>query len=223
MVNVDFSPTRSPTNFPDPGGVDVGPIGVPAQVPTSLDEAFDPTFRVCSPAVYIELLAEDGTVIKEPGVKGNVVATPLVRYLQPMIRYPVGDVAEWVDYAAKTFKHRGRTSIAIKLATTFLDLPLIKKTIAEVVGASITGRFQCIVRRSDGSSVLVFRLAIPKPTNYVELRDEVENALARASPKWKRDRECDAIAPLILEWVTHNELIFSEKSGKLREIVDERY
>ncbi|EEQ29155.1 hypothetical protein McanMca71_000802 [Microsporum canis] len=205
------------------GGVDVGPLGVPARTPACFEEAFDPTFKMCFPAVLMEIIAEDGTVIKEPGIRGNVVATTLVRYLQPMIRYPVGDVAEWVDYEARTFKHRGRASIAIKVATTFLDLPLIKKIIAEVLGSSITGRFQCIVRRKEGSAILTFRLAIPKPEHHNQIRDEVEAALSRASPKWRRDRECSAIAPLILEWVDNSGLLYSEKSGKLREIVDERY
>ncbi|KAA8648500.1 uncharacterized protein ATNIH1004_004385 [Aspergillus tanneri] len=77
--------------------------------------------------------------------------------------------------------------IAVKIATTFLDLPLIKMTVAGVVGESVTGRIQCIVRRENSKYVLVFRLVIAKPENADD-RDVTDKPLGEASPKWKRDR-----------------------------------
>ncbi|KAI9741599.1 MAG: hypothetical protein M1818_004406 [Claussenomyces sp. TS43310] len=39
----------------------------------------------------------------ESGVTGHFVITNLTRQLQPAIRYPMGDVAEWVDRDERFF------------------------------------------------------------------------------------------------------------------------
>ncbi|KAM5473109.1 putative NRPS-like protein biosynthetic cluster [Microsporum audouinii] len=208
---------------PSYASVDAGQLGVLICSPSTEEDAIRPVYKVGYPAVILEILADDGTAIKEAGVRGNVVVTQLIRRLQPIIRYPVGDVAEWVDYSAQTLKYCGRASIAVKIATTFLDLPLMKTAVARAINESVTGRFQCIVRREHSQYVLVFRLAIPKPANANQLRDKIDKALGEASPKWKRDREGGAIAPLALEWVNIDELIYHEKSGKLKEIIEARY
>lgn len=208
---------------PSYASVDAGQVGVLVCSPSAEEDALRPVYKVGYPAVILEILADDGTVINEAGVRDNVVSTQLIRRLQPIIRYPVGDVAEWVDYDAQTLKYCGRASIAVKIATTFLDLPLMKTTVAREIKESVTGRFQCIVRRENARYVLAFRLAITKPENADQLRDNIDKALGEASPKWKRDQEGGAIAPLRLEWVNIGELIYHEKSGKLKEIVEERY
>ena len=54
--------------------------------------------------------------ITVPGVRGRVVVTNLFRTLMPIIRYPVGDLAEWVDDECRAFRLVGRTHEGARVA-----------------------------------------------------------------------------------------------------------
>lgn len=64
------------------------------------------TFKVLEPLVIVELVRSDGKVIRENGVRGKVVVTHLVRRLQPLVRFPTGDTAEWVDRSSEILRVR---------------------------------------------------------------------------------------------------------------------
>jgi phenylacetate-CoA ligase len=44
----------------------------------------------------VELIDEDGAVIKEPGRQGEIVATGLLSACVPLVRYRTGDFASWI-------------------------------------------------------------------------------------------------------------------------------
>jgi phenylacetate-CoA ligase len=104
-----FSASPSPINtsvFPNAvvrpsefASMAAGLIGIPAQGSNEKD-----VFKVLAPLVVLEIMGSDGRVVTEHGVRGKVVITHLVRKLQPLVRFPTGDFAEWVDYGAETFK-----------------------------------------------------------------------------------------------------------------------
>lgn len=90
------------------GSVDGGLIGLPVHPPSSTDDA-DPTlYTVNRPTMVMELTTDDGHLIEENGVRGGIIITNLERRLMPIIRYPMGDVAEWVDFNHRTFRLCGR-------------------------------------------------------------------------------------------------------------------
>ena len=65
----------------------------------------------------VEILDEDTErPITRPGVRGRVVVTNLFRTLMPVIRYPVGDLAEWVDDSCTAFRLVGRTHEGARVA-----------------------------------------------------------------------------------------------------------
>lgn len=45
----------------------------------------------------VELISTDGRVITEPGIRGEIVATGLISYGMPLIRYRTGDYAAWAE------------------------------------------------------------------------------------------------------------------------------
>ncbi|KAI1773887.1 hypothetical protein F4818DRAFT_452489 [Hypoxylon cercidicola] len=201
---------------------DLGLLGVPAPITTCEDREVDPTYSVAHEVAILEIVADDGTAIKQPGVRGNIIVTHLTRRLQPVVRYPVGDVAEWADYETRTFKYRGRASVKIKLATSTLDFTLVKRIVDEALETDVHGRLQCVLCCEDSRPKLVIRLAYPIPHNPGQIRHNIESAIWKASPDWKRDRLAGAILSLRLEWVDIGLLDHDESSGKLKEIVDER-
>jgi len=44
---------------------------------------------------HVDLVAADGTLITEPGVRGEIVATGLISAVMPLIRYRTGDFSSW--------------------------------------------------------------------------------------------------------------------------------
>ncbi|KAI0850408.1 hypothetical protein F5Y00DRAFT_268524 [Daldinia vernicosa] len=199
----------------------LGPLGFPGAIPTGIYRDVDPIYRVCDYVAVLEIVTDDGIVVKEAGVKGNIVVTHLIRRLQPLIRYPIGDVAEWVDYGSRIFKYCGKASTKIKVANTILDWSTLKDITSDVMKTDVSGRFQCILRLQDSCPKLVLRLAYPKPSEAGELRHNIEKVLWNTSSTWKSDRQAGAILCLRLEWVDDILLCVGE-TGEVLDVVDER-
>jgi phenylacetate-CoA ligase len=206
----------------DSGGLAVIPKACPSVDQWHVDLAADPVYRVVPGGSVMELLDDEGAIIDKSGIPGHVFMTSLVRRLQPMIRYPTGDMAVWLDYGANTFKFLGRGSMAVKIVSSWLDLAMLKKMLGEVLETEVSGRLQCIIRHEGLVSVLVLRIALPPPASEDVVREQVETKLREVSSSWGKSRDAGRIAPLRFEWVEVDGLVFLEKSGKLKEVLDER-
>ena len=186
------------------------------------DDEIHPVYRVNTAAIILEIIDSHGRPIKENGRRGTVVVTHLLKRLQPTIRYEVGDVAEWVDFAAATFRLGGRDAVGLKIGTAMLDQPTMWRVVARVLGDGVDA-FQAVVRRSDGRNEVTFRVAAPHPADPGAVRRDLEEEIVRANPAWGRNRDAGLIAPVQVQWVKFDELAINEKSGKFKEIVEERY
>lgn len=206
--------------------VDSGLIGIPANPPLYEDDDISPTYRSIAPFGIIELIAEDGTSIKEPGRRGNVYVTHLVKKKLPMIRYPVGDLAEWIDYEHGLFKLYGRDHVDLKVGTAHLDLPLLRHLMEKALGSGVIDSFQTIVRRDADAkaNTLTFRIATPEPPKEpARIAAFLEATLAQVIPSWTRNRENGHIGPVELEFCQMKDLVTHEKTGKLKNFIDERF
>ncbi|KAK3942535.1 hypothetical protein QBC46DRAFT_362540 [Diplogelasinospora grovesii] len=194
----------------DSGGMSVLPQAAPDLRKQDLDIATDPVYGVLQEATVVELLADDGSVIREPGIPGHVFVTSLIRRLQPVIRY-----------SSRTFRYLGRGSRAVKIVSSWLDLAMLKKLVGETLGTDVDGHLQCIIRHEGLASVLVFRLALLRPVNEDSVREQIDAKLRQESLSWQKSREEGRIIPLQFEWVDISRLVLLE-SGKLKEVLDER-
>ncbi|KAH8659902.1 hypothetical protein BX600DRAFT_466903 [Xylariales sp. PMI_506] len=204
------------------GAADGGLIGVPVPRPGADDEDIKPTYRVSHPTVLLEILDEDGNVIKAPGQKGRVVLTDVKRKLHPVVRYPMGDIAHWVDYGQSTFELLGRESVALKVGSLFLDIPKVRTLVASTFGDGFQDSFQLILRRATGKNEVTFRFAASQDDPEGATR-ALEQSLIAEFPKWGEYLKIGYIRPLRTEWVKLKDLVVTEKSGKLREIIEERW
>jgi phenylacetate-CoA ligase len=92
--------------------------------------------RVHGPHKVLEILDEDtAEPVREPGRPGLLVATDLVRRLMPVIRYPVGDVAEWVDHEDRRFRLLGRSEKGARVGPVTVYL----EDLRAVVEAAVSG------------------------------------------------------------------------------------
>ncbi|KAL8783495.1 MAG: hypothetical protein Q9213_004591 [Squamulea squamosa] len=204
--------------------VDSGLIGIPANAPLYEDDDISPMYRSCAPFAILELIAEDGTSIKEPGKRGHVYVTHLVKKKLPMIRYPVGDLAEWVDYDQGLFRLYGRDHVDLKIGTAHLDLPLLRALMERALGSGVIDSFQTIVRREGHSNILKFRIAAPQtPEHPEQIQKYLEGALMQVIPSWQKNREQGHIGDIQLEFCKMKDLVTHEKTGKLKNFIEERF
>jgi phenylacetate-CoA ligase len=203
--------------------VDSGLIGIPAHPPMNEDDDINPVYRSAAPFSILELIAEDGTVIREPGKRGHVYVTHLVKKKVPMMRYPVGDIAEWVDCSQGTFRLYGRDNVNLKVGTAHLDLPTLRALMERAMGSNAIDSFQTIIRRERHSNTITFRIAGKEPENSEAIRRMLEGSLAMVIPSWTRNRELGHIGPIQLEFVEMKDLVVNEKTLKLKPFIEERF
>lgn len=180
--------------------------------------------RAFTPHTVVEIVDEEsGRPIPRAGVPGRLVVTDLRRRLMPVLRYPVGDRAEWVDRAAAVFRILGRAEEGVRVGPVTLHTQDVHDivTAADTAG-EVTG-LQLVVRREDGRDGLVLRLATAEPARpATALADAVAAAVLAQRPLYGSAAAAGHVNPLVVEWAHHRELAVNSRSGKLVRVVDER-
>ncbi|GIH05605.1 hypothetical protein Rhe02_36720 [Rhizocola hellebori] len=196
--------------------VDAGLVGAP--VPgddVRVHEAF--------PNRTLVELVDDvtGEPITAIGVPGRLVVTNLFRTLMPIIRYPVGDRAEWVDPERQRFRLVGRSLEGARVGTVAMPTEDIRAVlIAADPAGHITG-MQMVQRRWDGKDGLILRLSCAQ-TPPGDLAAHLIAAVYAARPLYPAEVELGAIHHLSVEWVPREGLVTNPRTGKLVQVVDER-
>ncbi|MFI8460223.1 phenylacetate--CoA ligase family protein [Kitasatospora sp. NPDC085464] len=180
--------------------------------------------RVFTPETVVEILDEHtGEPITRAGVPGRVVVTDLRRRLMPVLRYPVGDRAEWTDPATGQFRILGRAQEGVRVG----PVSLYTQDVLDLVrGADPAGRVtgvQLVVRRWDARDGLVLRLACDgNPSGLPELAAAVETGIHAARPLYPEAVAAGYVHPLSVSWVRQQELAVNPRTGKLIRVLDER-
>lgn len=181
--------------------------------------------RVYDEASIIEIVDPDtNEVITEKNRVGKVLLTNLTRKLMPIIRYPAGDMAMWLEDGNtpnRKFKLQGRSEEAARLGTLsvyFEDTrDMVMKTLKESTGI----QFQMILNHYDHKDELVFKVAgngIDKTTAQSRLVD----AFSKEKPGYMDILKKNLIHPLKIEVVEQSELDANARTGKLKRIIDQR-
>ncbi|MCQ4041185.1 phenylacetate--CoA ligase family protein [Streptantibioticus rubrisoli] len=198
--------------------VDAGLLG--AAVPGG-----DPrVHRPFSPYTVMEILDEHtGQPITVNGVPGRAVVTDLRRRLMPILRYPAGDRAEWVDADAGHFRILGRSEEGVRIG----PVSLYTQDVHDIVSAAdLAGRVvgtQLVARRRDGRDELVLRLAYDQEAAGLEdLAAAIVKELLAARPLYGQAVQAGHIHPPVVEWARIGELAVNSRSGKLIRVLDER-
>ncbi|MEV8631570.1 hypothetical protein AB0395_07915 [Streptosporangium sp. NPDC051023] len=170
----------------------------------------------------VELIDEvTGDPITVPGVPGRVVLTNLFRTLMPIIRYPVGDLAEWIDTECRRFRLVGRATEGARLAMVTMRTEDIRAVIISSDQDRVVSGMQLVQRRRDGKDGLVLRLASAGEPP-AGLTQQFIDAVHAARPMYPEYAAQGFIRPLAVEWVRPSELVTNPRTGKLVQMVDER-
>lgn len=200
------------------GSVDGGLIAFP----THERHAEGPVYVPNSPNVIVEIVRSDGECITKAGVPGLIYVTDLTRRLMPVIRYPTGDVAEWVDPAQQQFVLRGRDVVGFKIGPASYDFKHLRGIVLDVLGADKLQGFQAVARRKNGKDELVFRIA-SSISDQLHIANALDQAMRTKTTQYASGLEARYINPLVVEWVNVEDLIHNPRTGKLREVIDQRF
>lgn len=200
------------------GSVDAGVIGRPRRGPDQrsfLSPAHDAILEIIDDAT--------GEPIREPGRSGRLYKTDLRRRLMPIVRYPVGDRAEWVDYEAGLYRLMGRDAEGVRIGPVSLFTEDVRSVVSSLDAADAIIGMQLVAYRADGVDGLRIRLAArPGFTDTEATARELVDKLSKARPMIPQHLAIGMIHPVTVEWMRYNELEINSRSGKLRLVVDER-
>lgn len=164
-------------------------------------------------------------VITEKNRVGKVLLTNLARKLMPIIRYPAGDLAEWIEGEGTTdrkFKLLGRSEEAARLGTLsvyFEDTrDMLMKTISHISGI----QFQMILKHFDHKDQLTFKISSQDIKALEGEKKNILDAFIKEKATYLDLINKNLIHPLVIEVVTQDKLEANSRTGKLKRIIDLR-
>jgi phenylacetate-CoA ligase len=212
-------------------GAEISSIGY-ASVDAGLLGFADPScgpeeHRVFDHETILEILDEEtGAPIRESGRAGKVVLTNLTRKLMPVIRYPVGDRAMWVEpegTPCRKFVLQGRSEEAARVGPVSLYYEDLRAVIAGLPEPTGVGAFQMELTHEQGRDRLTVRVAVADPRAVTEEQARgVVSAVYSARPTLQQAVEGKVVHPIRVEWVAPAALAINARTGKLRRVVDLR-
>jgi phenylacetate-coenzyme A ligase PaaK-like adenylate-forming protein len=181
-------------------------------------------YRAPTNQMVLEIVDDHtGAPIEENGRSGRVVKTDLNRRLMPVLRYPVGDRAEWVDRDAGLFRILGRHDEGARIGPVTVYVEDMRELINEVDEAGAIIGVQLVARRWEGRDGLVLRLAThPGFTGQETLGRTVVSKLNVSRPMYRESSDAGYVHPLTVEWKSYQDLAVNDRTGKLMRVVDER-
>lgn len=141
-----------------------------------------------------------------------------------MIRYPVGDIGEWVDYSKMLFRVLGRDKNEVRVGVVSIETNLLRSMIEENLSDADRGSFQGAqlhLEREELRDQLIFKVAC-NPADSKVAAAALENGLHRLKPWFKDHVGQGLIHPLQVQWVDLDGLDISSRTGKTPLVVDKR-
>ena len=182
--------------------------------------------RVFGAETHVEILDEEsGLPIEEVGRPGKVVVTELTRRLMPIIRYPAGDLAEWVEPAGaldRKFRILGRSEEGARIGPMTLYLEDVRQILGGLADLGILD-FQVLVTHADRCDQLTLRLAVPEPERMEARHAEAVVAKLYVERPMFPELVADAkVHPPEIVWTRDAELERNPRTGKMKRIIDRR-
>lgn len=179
--------------------------------------------RVFSDFTVMEIIDEETLKpINEIEKPGKLYLTNLTRSLMPIIRYPVGDRAMWLespkDY--RKFKILGRSEEGARIGPATVYYEDISALLSHSHSGFNVKGFQLITKHFQNKDQLVIKVATTSrdtaEMEHLKSRIEAERSFLKELAHEKQ------IHPLKIEFVDITELETNPRTGKLKRLIDER-
>jgi phenylacetate-CoA ligase len=176
----------------------------------------------------VELLDEEsGELIREAGRPGRIHITNLARGLMPVIRYPSGDMARWVEPEGspnRKFLLLGRAGEGVRFFGPIFyynDVGNLLFPLNEQYGLL---NFQMISERPEGKDRLTLRIALrERRSDEAELEERVRQLMDERYEYLRHNVAEGIMWPLAVEFVTPEALEASPVTGKSLRVIEKRF
>ena len=183
--------------------------------------------RVFTGANIIEIVDPDtDEVITEKNKIGKILLTNLTRKLMPIIRYPAGDLAMWMEDEAtpnRKFKLQGRSEEAARLGTLSVYFDDSREMIMKALRSGSLFQFQMVLQHFDHKDELTFKIAGTDNKGDSDNRTKILEAFKKEKTAYTDLVQKSLIHPLKIEFVKPSELESNARTGKLKRIIDRRF
>lgn len=182
--------------------------------------------RCFSNQAIVEILdIETEKPIQEVGIKGKLYLTNLTRMLMPIIRYPVGDLGEWVEpqdaKGDRKFRILGRSEEGARVGPTTLYYDDIASFLSGHQKQLESSGFQLIIKHFNQLDQLIIRIAKTSEGKITE--QELLEFLEKERPVVYELTRDSKIHKVSIEFVASAKLQTNNRTGKLKRIIDERF
>ena len=182
--------------------------------------------RVFDSANIIEIVDVDThEVITEINRTGKVLLTNLTRKIMPIIRYPAGDLAMWVEAEGspdRKFKLQGRSEEAARLGTLSVYFEDTREMIMKSVKGHAGIQFQMVLTHFEKKDQLIIKVS----GDFTEISEDVIKKILhdfnKEKPVYQQLLDKKLIHPLKIEIVNVDQLETNARTGKLKRIIDQR-
>lgn len=183
--------------------------------------------RVFGEASILEIIDEEtGEVIRESGRPGKIFITSLTRLLMPIIRYPAGDRAMWVEPEGsvnRKFLLLGRSDEAARVGPMTLYVKDVRDILSLFWEKLGIVNFQICTEHRDKKDSLVLRIVSSRQKETLSSQSaEIIKEITRQRPMYRELVAGGKINPAVIEWIDEKELIVNPRTGKLRVVIDNR-
>lgn len=183
--------------------------------------------RVFDGATIIEIVdPETLEPIYEINRVGKVLLTNLTRKLMPIIRYPAGDLAMWIEEKGtpnRKFKLCGRADEAARVGTISVYFEDTRKLMIETLNEFSGIQFQMIIDHYDHKDQLTLVIAGHQLTNSEEIHKRILNAFRSDKKVYDDILAKKMIHPLKINIVSMDQLDSNSRTGKLKRVIDRRF
>jgi phenylacetate-CoA ligase len=178
--------------------------------------------KVFSAIAVMEIVTEDDEqrVINQNYVPGSILVTNFTRSLTPVIRYPTGDRAEWVDKDSGVFRLLGRSTVAARLGTVTIYMEDLRRIVGQVLPEY--GALQAVVRKTPEARDELQCVIAANPSDPEAATAAIVELLKQERPMFEQHVRDGRIAALSVKFSPVSEMYTAKASGKLREVVDLR-
>ncbi len=176
----------------------------------------------------VELIDEEtGELIRETGRAGKIYITNLARGLMPVIRYPSGDMARWVEPEGtpnRKFLLLGRAGEGVRFFGPifyFNDVANLLFPLYETYGLL---NLQMLSERLEGKDRLTLRVALSRRRDdEAELEARIRGLMDERYGYLRHNVAEGIMWPLALEFVTPEGLETSPVTGKALRVIERRF
>lgn len=217
-------------------GANIHSIGC-ASVDGGLIGYYDPScavdeHRSFSKYSILEIIDEDtGQPIDEEGVVGKLVLTNLIRSFMPIIRFPTGDRAMWVEKSKckdRKFKLCGRSDISVRIGPMSICVNDIKRILEDFRHKIPFVSFQLVITHEYTKDKLSLQIALHQQylydkERYLRYVSQLKEVIYQERKMYIDLINNNIVLPLEINLCSPSELIVNPRSGKIKLVVDKRY